>query len=176
MPRLFTIALFASAGLIVLLVIPVGFVGGTRIVDSIDIERPPAEVFDYVTTPGNWPRWHPASLKVAGAIDHPLAPGEKVIEDFLITRRTGRALWTVVERDRPRRWTIEGHVEGGGEGTVSYLLRPQNHGTRFVREFVYQRANLFIAALDALYVRGRIAAESTEALRRLKAELEKAPR
>ncbi|MFP5406218.1 MAG: SRPBCC family protein, partial [Gammaproteobacteria bacterium] len=36
------------------------------------IARAPAEVFDFVASPANWPLWHPSSLAVSGATDHPL--------------------------------------------------------------------------------------------------------
>ena len=39
----------------------------TRVTTTTEISRPVEEVFDYLTTPGNWPRWHPSSLAVSGA-------------------------------------------------------------------------------------------------------------
>ena len=42
----------------------------SRITSSIRIRREPAAVFDFFTTPANAPRWHPASVSVAGAVDH----------------------------------------------------------------------------------------------------------
>ena len=61
----------------------------SRILTSICIHRPIAEVFDYVTTPANWPVWHPASIAVSGSSDHPLRLGEEVVEEFR-RRRTAR--------------------------------------------------------------------------------------
>src|SRR5437867_6277649 len=49
----------------------------TQIATSIQIARPRDEVFAFVTTPGNWPKWHPSSLGVRGATDHSLAVGER---------------------------------------------------------------------------------------------------
>src|SRR5271157_2263604 len=57
----------------------------SHIVSTIRIHREMADVFDFFTTPKNWPRWHPASISVAGATDHSLAIGEEVTEEF----RTG---------------------------------------------------------------------------------------
>ena len=56
---------------------------------------------------------------------------------------------------------------------ITYTLTPSNEGTQFERVFVYRRPNLLFAALDALSLREQIEAESVEALRRLKFELEK---
>src|SRR5438034_205416 len=67
----------------------------TRIYTRISIQRPIEEVFAYVTTPANWPRWHPSSLGVRGAADHPLEVGEQVTEDFRVAGRCGEVVWTV---------------------------------------------------------------------------------
>ena len=146
----------------------------TRIANEIVIARPPQEVFDYVTTPANWPRWHPSSLAVRGAIDHPLAQGESVVEDFLVAGRRGTVTWTVVAREAPVRWSIDGVNAGSrGGGTVTYALQPEGAGTRFTRVLTYHMPNLLAGILDHFGVRERVAAESAEAVARLKAVLEK---
>lgn len=62
---------------------------------------------------------------------------------------------------------------GGGGGTITYALSAlADDSSRFEREFVYPVPLPLIALLDRLYVRRRIHAESTEALRRLKHVLE----
>ena len=144
----------------------------SQVVTHATIVRPPEEVFTYVTTPGHWPEWHPSSLGVTGATDHSLLVGEEVTESFLVAGRRGKARWTVQEREEPRRWVIFGQVQGGGTGTITYTLTPQDGGTFFERAFAYEMNNLLLALLDRLILRRRIEAESTEALRRLKVRLE----
>lgn len=144
----------------------------TRIHSIIYIRKPIEHVFDYVTTPGNWPQWHPSSLDVHGATDHSLEPGETVMGEFRVAGRRGHVVWTVRHREAPRRWVIEGQVEGGGTGTITYTLTPRADGTTFEREFVYSMPNALLALLDWLVIRRRIEAESAEALRRLKQALE----
>jgi uncharacterized protein YndB with AHSA1/START domain len=145
----------------------------TRIYKTIHIDIPIEEVFEYVTTPGNWPQWHPSSLGVSGATDHSLHPGEQVTEEFSVAGRRGRVVWTVREREAPRRWIIDGQVEGGGSGTITYALTPHNDGTTFEREFVYSMSNPLLALLDRLVLRRRVEAESAEALERLKDVLQR---
>jgi uncharacterized protein YndB with AHSA1/START domain len=146
----------------------------TRIVNEITIARPPRQVYDYVTTPANWPRWHPSSLAVRGATDHSLALGESVEEDFIVAGRRGSVTWTVVAREAPLRWSIDGkNVDSRGGGTVTYALRPEDGGTRFERVLTYHMPNLLAGILDHFGVRERVAAESAEAVARLKATLEK---
>jgi uncharacterized protein YndB with AHSA1/START domain len=144
----------------------------SQVVSRATIARSPEEVFAYVTTPGHWPEWHPSSLGVTGATDHSLAVGEEVTESFLVAGKRGKAIWTVREREEPRRWVIFGQVEGGGTGTITYTLTPQDGGTAFEREFTYAMNNPLLALLDRLVLRRRIEGESAEALRRLKERLE----
>jgi uncharacterized protein YndB with AHSA1/START domain len=145
----------------------------TRIHTTIRTDSPVERVFEYATTPGNWPEWHPSSLGVSGATDHSLEPGEQVTEEFRVAGRRGRVEWTVRERTVPRRWVIEGKVKSGGSGTITYTLIPDTGGTTFEREFVYATPNGLLALLDRLVLRRRIEVESAEALGRLKAALER---
>jgi uncharacterized protein YndB with AHSA1/START domain len=145
----------------------------TRIHDAIIINRPVEAVFDFVTTPGSWPRWHPSSLSVRGSTDHSLEVGEQVTEQYQVAGRRGEVVWTVTEREAPRRWVIEGQIVGrGAGGTVAYTLSPASGGAHFVREFSYATPGLWFRLLNWLVVRRRIAAESSTAVRRLKEVLE----
>lgn len=144
----------------------------TRIHNEILIARSPQDVFDFVTTPGNWPKWHPSSLGVEGAIDHPLQVGEEVIEDFLVAGRRGQALWKVEERAAPRVWRIEGGGKEGGHASIQYTLEAMGSGTLFRRDMSYRMPNLLTALLDPLLTRSKISRESTTAVSNLKAVLE----
>lgn len=173
--KLAVATVFALALLVALLFLPAEL-GSTRIVSAVDIARPPSEVFAYVTTPGHWPQWHPSSLAVSGAVDHPLQVGESVIEDFEVAGRRGRVTWRVTAREPDRLWRIAGTIEGRESGTVGYSLAPAatGTGTHFVREFEYQTPNLLFAMLNQLSLRSRIEAESAQAVRQLKERLESA--
>lgn len=146
----------------------------TRIVSSITIGRRPATVFSYITTPAYWPEWHPSSLAVSGATDHSLALGEQVTERYRVAGLEGTVIWTVTERDEPRRWAITGEIVGGGGagGTVSYTLTPHgDDATRFERVFEYPTPP---DATLAAGVAAQVQAESDEAVRWLAARLESA--
>jgi uncharacterized protein YndB with AHSA1/START domain len=144
----------------------------SRIVGTTTIARSPGDAFDFATTPRNWPAWHPSSLSVTGTTDHSLDVGERCTEQYIVAGRRGVTDWFVRERDPGRRWVIEAQPEGGGSGTITYTLTPQDGGTRFERRFEYAMPNAFLAIVDALVLRRRIEVESNEALRRLKAILE----
>lgn len=165
----FGLALLVGLAVVLLAPMPLP---AARIHSSIVIARAPGDVYAYVTTPANWPRWHPSSLAVMGATDHPLRIGEQVSEDFLVAGYAGRVLWTVTRRDVPTAWTINGKIEDGGSGQVSYHLTPTSEGTLFERDFDYARPNLLFVLADTFKLHRLIDAESAEALRRLKAALE----
>lgn len=164
--------------LVLAIVVAVLFVpmeaGRTRIVTSAEIARPPAAVFAYVTTPGHWPEWHPSSLAVSGATDHSLQLGESVVEDFQVAGRRGRVDWRVVAREPDRLWRIAGRIGDRDAGVVGYTLSATASGTRFERTFEYRSPNLLFAILNALSLRGRVEAESAQAVSQLKAKLEQA--
>jgi hypothetical protein len=94
----------------------------SRVLSRPTIARSPEEVFSYVTTPGHWPEWRPASLGVTGATDHSLLVGEEVRESFLVAGRRGRAQCIVAAREEPGRRVILGQLTSGvGDG--------DNHGS-----------------------------------------------
>jgi uncharacterized protein YndB with AHSA1/START domain len=146
----------------------------TRIYTVVEIRRPPQAVFDYVTTPAHWPQWHPASRAVSAGADHPLQVGELTLEDFEVAGRRGQALWTVTEREAPRRWRIEATVEEHRAGSVTYTLSPSAEGTRFERELIYPSRNLLFAIVNRLSIRRQVEVESAQALAQLKERLETA--
>jgi uncharacterized protein YndB with AHSA1/START domain len=141
------------------------------IVSEATIARTPDEVFAFVTTPGNWPQWHPSSLGVSGATDHSLEVGESCVEEFVVAGRLGSCEWRVTERDVPRRWAIATETPRG-DATIRYDLTPQAGGTFFRRELAYRLPNALFKALDVLFMGKRVRAESDEALWRLKRALE----
>jgi len=145
----------------------------TTIRNETTIRRAPNDVYDFVTTPANWPRWHPSSLAVSGDdATHSLELGDRCVEEYVVAGRRGRAEWVCRERVTGRTWTIEGAPEGGGRGTIRYDVAPADDGTRFVRTLRYEMPNALLALLDALVIRRRVAAESAEALARLRTLLE----
>jgi uncharacterized protein YndB with AHSA1/START domain len=144
----------------------------TRIFTSIVIRKPIDEVFDFATTPGNWPQWHPSSISIKGAIDHSLNPGEQVTEEFIVAGKRGSVVWTTLEKEAPERLVIEGKVGNSGGGTITYTLTPHPDGTKFEREFNYYFNNPLVYLLNRLFIRRRIEAESQKALQQLKSAVE----
>jgi len=164
-------AALVAAALIAAMFVPLD-AGVTRIVSVVDIARPPQDVYAYVTTPANWPRWHPSSLAVSGDADHSLNVGETVVEDFQVAGRLGRATWRVTLREPAQRWRIAGQINGQDAGIVIYAVAPIEGGTHFQRELEYGAHSLLFAFLNAVTLRRQIEEESAQAVRQLKANLE----
>ena len=143
-----------------------------RICNSIQISQPLEQVFDFITTPGKWPQWHPASVRVSGNAGHSLLQGEEVTEEISVAGRRGQVIWLVRERNSPRRWVIDGTGKDGGRATITYTLTPHPDGTNFERELVYTMPNALLTILDWLIIRSHMKADSVEALQRLKRLLE----
>ena len=105
----------------------------TQILSTICIHRDIADVFDFLTTPKNWPEWHPASISVVGSTDHSLAIGEEVTEEFLAAGRRGSAVRRVTAREAPYLWRIESSASEAS-ATITYRLRKEAGMTVFERD------------------------------------------
>ena len=108
----------------------------TRVISTIRIRRDIADVFDFLTTPKNWPEWHPASISVAGSTDHSLTIGEEVTEEFIAAGRRGRTVWRVTAREPPYLWRIESS-ESEASATITYRLHTEAGMTVFERDMQY---------------------------------------
>ncbi len=143
----------------------------TVIQNEMLIQRPVDRVFEFATTPGRWPLWHPSSLGVEGAVDHSLEVGERCTESFRVAGRGEQVVWTVVEREAPITWAIDGRIVGRRNGgVIRYRLTPRDEFTHFEQTFTYETPGLLFRLLNRLLFRRR---ESAEAVSRLKAVLER---
>lgn len=167
------IIVLVAAALFVPLPWPSAIVG-TRLENSIDIAAQPPQVFAYVATPANWPRWHPASRAVRGITDRTPAVGESVVETYEIGGHRDTITWTTVELEAPRRWRFTASGEHGGSAEIAYSLTPTAAGTRFRRELFYRGPNLAFAIADRLRLREINAGDSATALANVKRDVEAA--
>jgi uncharacterized protein YndB with AHSA1/START domain len=94
------------------------------IVSSIEIARPPEEVFQYVTDPSRLPEWQESAVESRLEGGGPPAVGSRVV----VTRRVGRSerkmTTEVTTHSPPRSWGgrgIDGPVRGIFNGTVEPL-------------------------------------------------------
>lgn len=146
-----------------------------EIVASVLIRSPAEIIYNYVTTPANWPNWHPASLTVTGNATGSLGLGDEVIAEFKAGGYRARAQWRVTRRRAPYLWSIEASPPEGGWARIEYALSAENGAVLLERELTYKMPNRWLALLDHCVIRRRMARESRLGLRRLKDILEAAP-
>jgi uncharacterized protein YndB with AHSA1/START domain len=98
------------------------------IVASVEISRPPADVFAYVTDPSRLPEWQASVIRVQSD-DAPTRVGTRAV----VTRKAGRREMEmtaeVAELDPPTSWAVRG-VDGPVRGNVSGSIEPLENGTR----------------------------------------------
>lgn len=98
------------------------------IVVSVEISRPPADVFAYVANPSHLPLWQESVVRV-DSDDAPTHVGTRVV----VIRRAGwREMESVVEVtdfQPPTRWGVRG-VDGPVRGDVTGTIEPLDNGTR----------------------------------------------
>lgn len=101
----------------------------SAIKETIDISRPPEDVFSYVTDSSHLPEWQENTVSVRPVGDAPLAVGSRAV----VTRRIGRReipmTVEVTELDPPRSWHVRG-VDGPVRGDVKGTIEPLGDGER----------------------------------------------
>jgi uncharacterized protein YndB with AHSA1/START domain len=97
------------------------------IVSSIDIARPPDEVFAYVSDPARFPQWQRDVVRVRVEGGGQAGEGAR----FTTTRRIGGVERTmiqeVIERTPPERWTVRG-VDGPIRPSAEVSVEPLDGG------------------------------------------------
>jgi hypothetical protein len=97
---------------------------------TVEIRRPPEEVFAFVTDPSGYPRWQPSLLSVEPDTPGPLQLGSEATE---VRRFLGRELettWTCVEHRPCTRTAIE-CADGPVPFRGTFELEASRAGTRF---------------------------------------------
>jgi uncharacterized protein YndB with AHSA1/START domain len=99
------------------------------IVSSFEIDRPPDEVFAYVTDPSRFPEWQKDVLRVRVEGGQPACVGTR----FVTTRRIGRVeqktTQEITEVRPPRSWAARG-VDGAFRPSAGITVEPLDGGTR----------------------------------------------
>ena len=101
----------------------------TAIVESVEIARPPAEVFAYITDPTHLPEWQESVVSVEREGGEPRGVGSRV----KIVRRIGRMERTMTSEleatSPPSSWSVRG-LDGPIRGMVKGTIAPLDNGAR----------------------------------------------
>jgi carbon monoxide dehydrogenase subunit G len=95
--------------------------------NTITINRPPAEVFEFLAHFENVPRWNYAISETRKVTDGPVGVGSRFQQTRTIPSLSEET-FTVTEFEPQRSLSIRGTV-GPFEGDISYLLEPAGTGT-----------------------------------------------
>jgi uncharacterized protein YndB with AHSA1/START domain len=142
------------------------------IVLTIDIARPPGEVFAYATDPAHFAEWQRdvVGVQVAGR-----APG--VGSRFTTTRRIGRGDRTmtqeITQAAPPRAWAVRG-VDGPIRPNVTLTVEPGGDGTRSRATFTFDYEGHGVGHLLVPLVRRMTARGAPASLNNLRERLERA--
>jgi uncharacterized protein YndB with AHSA1/START domain len=142
------------------------------IVSTIEIDRPPAEVFGLATDPGRFTEWQRDIVRVELA--GPPAAGSR----FTTTRRIGRQERTmtqeITDSTAPRSWAARG-VDGPIRPRATITVEPLDGGTRSRVTFGLDFAGHGIGVPLVPLVRRQAAKAAPVSYRNLKRLLERPP-
>lgn len=141
------------------------------IISSIEVARPPAEAFAYITDPAQMPQWQQGV--VSGRLD---TPEPRVGSKCTTLRRIGGAerevVTDIVECDPPHRWADRG-INGPVRAKVTLTIEPLADGARSrVRLEVDFSGHGIGRLLVPLLVRPQAARQMPNNIARLKQRLE----
>jgi hypothetical protein len=153
----------------------------TRFEFDIVIAAPIADIYGYVSNPGNWVEWYPGTTEVDGAPAGPLQVGDSWKETLEVAGLSIRFSWTATAVEAPHAWTLEGDAKihgplglfvKGGTATLHYRLNEDEGGTRFHRAITYRYSNPLLRLANRLLLKRKIGEEFEAGLRRLKRIIE----
>jgi uncharacterized protein YndB with AHSA1/START domain len=139
---------------------------------SIEVNRPPGEVFAYVTDPRQFSEWQEGVIDGHAGTDAPLSVGDQCVT----VRRVGFAKRAVTSRlthiDPPHTWSLQG-VDGPIRAALNVIVEPLDNDQRSLVtieiDFVGHGVGRLIVPVA---VRPQARKEMPENLRRLKQRLE----
>jgi len=140
-----------------------------RVETSVRVERPPAEVFAFISEPENLPRWDPAIREVRRKEPGPVGPGSGLI---VTAQEGGRSVAIdseVVEFERDRLFGVAATFSGVPL-RLRWRLEPDGSGTRVTAEGEAELGGLLVLAGG--FVRGIVSERLSRAHANLKRILE----
>ena len=145
--------------------------GGVSLENTTFIQCEQSVVFDFVSRPTQWHRWHPATHEVTNAPDRPLVTGETMCEHIVVVGQHFQAVWKVFDCVPHVTWII-GTISSHGASKITYTLTAKNGGCEFSRKLQYRSKNWFMRLLDSNLIKWALNRQSATALSNLTKLLE----
>jgi uncharacterized membrane protein len=118
--------------------------------NTITIERPIEELFEYVSTPENDPTWVSVSIRNQRTSPGPMRVGMTIEEDMKIFGRTSRDSWEVTQYEPP---TVIAYRATSGllsGGVVRLRCEPVEGGTRLTHTVEYEVRGIYYKTIARL--------------------------
>jgi uncharacterized protein YndB with AHSA1/START domain len=118
--------------------------------NTITIEQPVEEVFEYISTPENDPTWVSVSIRNQRTSPGPMRVGMTIEEDVKIFGRTSRDTWEVTEYEPP---TLIAYRATSGllcGGVVRLRCEPVKGGTRLTHAVEYEVRGIYYKTIAPL--------------------------
>ena len=137
--------------------------------NTITIERPIEEVFEYVSTPENDPRWLSVSIRTQRTLPGPMRVGMTTEEDVKIFGQRSRDTWEVTQYEPP---TVIAYRATSGllcGGVVRLRCEPVEGGTRLTHAVEYEVRGIYYKTIAPfmLWVSKRLIASMDRTLKDL---------
>jgi uncharacterized protein YndB with AHSA1/START domain len=142
---------------------------------TIDIDRPPEEVWKTIMDPTCFAQWVSIHRKLCDVDDGPMKPGFKVEQRLALRGAPFTVHWTLTECDPPRHGTWEGKGPAGSYARVTNRLQPNGDGsTHFEYENEFQAPGGAMGRLASrVLVGGMPKREADKSLKALKTLIER---
>lgn len=143
------------------------------IVDSVEIARPPEEVFSYAIDPAHLSEWQESLVSARLEGDGPVAAGSRYVTVRHVGGRDRPMTMEMTEFSPPRSWTVRG-VDGPVRGVVRGTVEPlgDGAGSRVTIELSFEGHGMGML-LVPLVVRRQAKGELPRVTRKLKELLER---
>ncbi len=141
---------------------------------TIDIDRPPEEVWKTIMDPTRYSQWVSIHRKIAEVDEGPVREGFKVEQRLALRGAPFTVHWTLTECDAPKVGTWEGKGPAGSYARVTNKLAPNgNGGTHFEYENTFEAPGGAMGRLASrVLVGGMPKREADKSLKKLKKLLE----
>jgi sterol desaturase/sphingolipid hydroxylase (fatty acid hydroxylase superfamily)/uncharacterized membrane protein len=140
----------------------------TRIIDTIIIDKPAAQVLAYASSPGLWPEWHSQSSKVYTSSQLPLNAGEQFEEDIYTAFGQNHLSWTVVQSSKESWLAHAKNQTNGASINLQYRVHRLGNKTEFKRTLEYTLPNIALMTINALYFKSKVEKSSDVSLQHFK--------
>jgi carbon monoxide dehydrogenase subunit G len=138
--------------------------------NQIDIDRPIADVFDFIANVENAPKWQPAVIETTRITDGPIRVGTQFREVAKFMGRNINTICEITEIEPLKRFAFKGTSNGPASYQSTYTLESIGNATRITIVGHFQFKGLW--RLLEPFIKGEVGKESAQELKEMKAAIE----